>query len=83
MQAGRFKIKIQGDKVIWMVFLLLMIISAMEVYSTIGKTVYERQGGSPITMFAKHIFILLLGTCVLYAVHHIKYTYFSRFAKYD
>lgn len=81
MQAGRFKIKIQGDKVIWMVFLLLMIISAMEVYSTIGKTVYERQGGSPITMFAKHIFILLLGTCVLYAVHHIKYTYFSRFAK--
>lgn len=81
MQAGSFKIKIQGDKVIWMVFLLLMIISAMEVYSTIGKTVYERQGGSPITMFAKHIFILLLGTCVLYAVHHIKYTYFSRFAK--
>ncbi|MFV0599832.1 MAG: FtsW/RodA/SpoVE family cell cycle protein [Bacteroidales bacterium] len=81
MQKSKFKIKVKGDKVIWMVFLLLIIISAMEVYSTIGKTVYERQGGSPIMMFAKHIFILFLGTCVMYAVHHIKYTYFSRFAK--
>ncbi|HBN04456.1 MAG TPA: cell cycle protein, partial [Bacteroidales bacterium] len=44
MQKSKFKIKVKGDKVIWMVFLLLIIISAMEVYSTIGKTVYERQG---------------------------------------
>lgn len=80
MRLSKFKIRVKGDKVIWMVFLLLIIISAMEVYSTIGKTVYERQGGSTLMMFAKHIFILFLGTCVLYAVHHIKYTYFSRFA---
>ena len=36
-----FKIKINGDKIIWMVFLLLMAISCLEVYSTLGKTVYE------------------------------------------
>ncbi len=76
-----FKFKIKGDKIIWMVFLLLMAISCLEVYSTLGKTVYEKQGGTPIGMFTKHLFILFLGTCVLYAVHHIKYTYFSRFAK--
>ena len=76
-----FKIKIKGDKIIWMVFLLLMAISCLEVYSTLGKTVYEKQGGTPMGMFTKHIFILILGTFVLYAVHHIKYTYFSRFAK--
>lgn len=76
-----FKFKIKGDKIIWMVFLLLMAISSLEVYSTLGKTVYEKQGGTPIGMFTKHLFILFLGTCVLYAVHHIKYTYFSRFAK--
>jgi cell division protein FtsW len=81
MQISKLKLKIKGDKVIWMVFLLLMVISCLEVYSTLGKTVYERQGGSPMSMFAKHLFILFLGTCVLYAVHHIKYTYFSRFAK--
>lgn len=76
-----FKIKINGDKIIWMVFLLLMAISCLEVYSTLGKTVYERQGGTPLAMFTKHIFILLLGTCVLYIVHHIKYTFFSKFAR--
>lgn len=81
-QGKKFKIKIKGDKVIWMVFLLLMAISCLEVYSTIGKTVYEKQGGTPMMMFAKHLFILFLGTCVLYAIHHIKYTYFSRFAKF-
>jgi cell division protein FtsW len=79
---SHIKIRIKGDKVIWMVFLLLMVISCLEVYSTLGKTVYEKQGGTPIGMFSKHLFILLLGTCVLYAVHHIKYTYFSRFAKF-
>lgn len=81
MQIKKFKLNIKGDKVIWMVFLLLIAISCLEVYSTIGKTVYEKQGGTPIMMFAKHLFILFLGTCVLYAVHNIKYTYFSRFSK--
>ncbi|MFA7081653.1 MAG: FtsW/RodA/SpoVE family cell cycle protein [Bacteroidales bacterium] len=76
-----FKFRIKGDKIIWMVFLLLIAISCLEVYSTIGKTVYEKQGGTPMGMFSKHLFILFLGTCVMYAVHHIKYTYFSRFAK--
>lgn len=77
----KFKFRIKGDKIIWMVFLLLIAISCLEVYSTIGKTVYEKQGGTPMGMFSKHLFILFLGTCVMYAVHHIKYTYFSRFAK--
>ena len=81
MQINKIKFKIKGDKVIWMVFLLLMVISCLEVYSTIGKIVYEKQGGTPMMMFAKHLFILFLGTCVLYAVHNIKYTFFSRFSK--
>src|SRR5574344_1540474 len=81
MLKGKLKIKIKGDKVIWMIFILLMLISCMEVYSTIGKTVYEKQGGSTIGMFAKHIFFLCLGTCVLYIVHNIKYTLFSKWAK--
>jgi cell division protein FtsW len=81
MQIKKIKFKIKGDKVIWMVFLLLMVISCLEVYSTIGKIVYEKQGGTPMMMFAKHLFILFLGTCVLYAVHNIKYTFFSRFSK--
>ncbi|MFA6200907.1 MAG: FtsW/RodA/SpoVE family cell cycle protein [Bacteroidales bacterium] len=81
MQINKIKFKIKGDKVIWMVFLLLMVVSCLEVYSTIGKIVYEKQGGTPMMMFAKHLFILFLGTCVLYAVHNIKYTFFSRFSK--
>src|SRR5574344_2672154 len=81
MLKGKLKIKIKGDKVIWMIFILLMLISCIEVYSTIGKTVYEKQGGSPFGMFAKHIAILCAGTCLVYVVHTVKYTLFSRWAK--
>ncbi|MDR0970913.1 MAG: FtsW/RodA/SpoVE family cell cycle protein [Bacteroidales bacterium] len=75
------KFKLKGDKIIWIAFLFLIFISALEVYSTSGKTVYEEQGGSPISFFAKHIFILALGTVVMFFVHNIKYTTFSKINK--
>lgn len=80
MDIRNFKIKLKGDKVIWMIFLLFVAISILEVYSTLGKEVFDNHK-SPTSMFGKHIFLLLLGTVVLYLTHNIKYKFFSRFSK--
>ena len=49
----------KGDKVIWMVFFFLCIISIVEVYSASSQLTYK--GGSYLAPVIKHIGILVMG----------------------
>lgn len=64
----------KGDKVIWMVFFFLCIISVVEVYSASSQLTYN--GGNYIAPVLKHISILLMGIFFMVVTLNIKCKYF-------
>jgi len=69
---------IKGDKVIWVVVLLLSIVSVLVVYSAVVALAYRYKGGDTTSYLIKHVFIVGSGMVLMYFVHKAKYTYFSR-----
>jgi cell division protein FtsW len=72
---------IKGDKVIWVVVILLSIISLLAVYSSSGMLAYRKQGGNTEYYLIKQFFLLLFGFGLMYVTHLIRYTYFSRISQ--
>ena len=79
LSANRFKVR--GDKILWIVYIVFLLISLLEVYSTMGKMVYEKNEGDLVGMFLKHTGILLSGLLITYIVHLIKYRFYSGYTK--
>ncbi len=69
--------KVQGDKVLWMVTLLLSILSVLAVYSAISTLAYKAEGNSLKFLF-KHTAMLVVGFGVMFVVHKIRFKYFSK-----
>jgi len=72
---------LQGDMVIWAVVFLLSLASAMAVYSSTGTLAYRYQSGNTEYYLLKHFAIILLGWGMMYAIHKVPFTYFSRVAQ--
>lgn len=69
---------VKGDRVIWMVILILSLFSVLAVYSSSGTLAYRYQGGNTLFYLLKHSKILLGGLFITFLVHKIRYTVFSR-----
>ncbi len=69
---------IKGDKVIWIIVLLLSVVSVLAVYSSVITLAYRSRSGDATYFLIKHIVILLFGFLLIYLTHNIKYTYYSR-----
>ncbi len=67
---------IKGDKVIWAIAGLLAIFSFLPVYSASSNLAYLYGDGGTFKYLVVHFFHLLLGFCVLFAVHKVPYRYF-------
>ena len=65
----------KGDKVVWMIFFFLCIISVVEVFSASSELTYK--GGSYFSPLIKHIGILFLGICCMFVTLNIKCKYFK------
>jgi len=72
---------IRGDKVIWVVVLILSIFSLLSVYSSTGTLAYKYQSGNTEYYFFKHFGILIFGFFLMYLAHMVKYTYYSRISQ--
>ena len=71
----------RGDKVIWVVFLLLSIISLVEVYSSIGLYAYSFfSTKSPTSLFLRHLTIVIATYAAIILISRVNYRAFSRFA---
>ena len=67
----------KGDKVIWIIFLFLCLISIVEVFSAASTLTYKSgDHWGPIT---QHSVILMVGVCIVVLVHNIPYKYFRVF----
>lgn len=64
----------KGDKVIWIIFLFLCLISIVEVFSAASTLTYKSgDHWGPIT---QHSVILMVGACIVVLVHNIPCKYF-------
>jgi len=70
--------KIKGDKIIWLVVIMLSVFSLLAVYSSTGTLAYKYQGGNTEYYMFKHFIIILFGLFLMYLAHLVKYTYYSR-----
>jgi cell division protein FtsW len=71
----------KGDKVIWMIVVLLSLLSLLAVYSSIVTLAYKHHSGDTEYYLFKHGKIILLGMILMYFTHKIRYTYFSRISQ--
>lgn len=72
---------IKGDKAIWTVVLLLSLLSVLVVYSSIIALAYRYKGGDTGSYLIKHVFIVGSGILLVYFIHKVKYSYFSRISQ--
>ncbi len=64
----------RGDRVIWMIYLFLCLISIVEVFSATSTLAYKRNYWDPIM---RHTMFLLLGTGIVLFTHSFRPKYFS------
>ena len=65
----------KGDRVIWIIFLFLCLISIVEVYSASSTLTYKSGNHwGPIT---QHIIILTVGVVIVLLVHNINYKWYQ------
>lgn len=69
----------KGDQVIWAVVIILSFISLLSVYSATGSLAYKNDINANFYL-GKQIVILGLGLIIIYLVHLINYTKFTRLA---
>lgn len=78
METSKITKTIGGDKVIWMVVVLLSIVSILAVYSSTSILAYRFQQGNTEYYLLKHLSILGLGFILMYVTHLIPFKYFGR-----
>ncbi len=74
--------KIKGDRVIWIVAVLLSVVSLLVVYSSTGSLAYREQGGNTEYYLFKQFIIMVLGFGLMYVTSLMHFKYFSRLAQF-
>ena len=70
---------IKGDRVLWVIAIMLALFSMMPVYSASSNLAFLH-GGSTFSMLSKHAIHLILGLILMYAAHNIPYRHFAAFS---
>jgi len=75
MQIRRY---IKGDRIIWMVILILLVISLLSVYSSTGSLAYQHRSGNTFFYLFRQLKFILLGVLIIFFVHLVPYRIFSK-----
>ncbi|MGB4655734.1 MAG: FtsW/RodA/SpoVE family cell cycle protein [Bacteroidales bacterium] len=79
---SKFKIKLQGDKVIWGLVIILSVISLLAVYSSTGLLAFIEKGGDTEYYFQKHFVIVILGLIFMFVAHKVNYPFYANIARW-
>src|SRR5213592_1446116 len=71
----------RGDKVIWALVVLLVLVSLLVVYSATGSLAYKNYKGNTEVYLFKQIAFIILGILVIYFAHKVNYTIYSKLAQ--
>ena len=69
---------LKGDKVLWMVIILISVFSIFPVYSASSNLEYIVNNGTTTGHLVKHLFFVVLGLGLMRAVGFIKYEYIGK-----
>lgn len=72
---------LKGDKVIWVIMLLLSLLSTLVVYSAVVTLAHKYKQGNSEYFLVKHFGLIVSGFILAYFIHKIKYTAFSKIAQ--
>ena len=72
---------IKGDRIIWMVVFILLVISLLSVYSSTGSLAYQHRAGNTFFYLFRQLKFILLGLLIIFFVHLIP-TGFSAVYRY-
>jgi cell division protein FtsW len=72
--------RLKGDKVIWVIILLLSLFSLMVVYSSTGTLAYKVKGGNTSYFLIKQMVLLAVCYGIIYGVHKLPYRFYSSMA---
>jgi len=70
----------RGDKYIWGIVILLALTSLLVVYSATGSLAYKMYKGNTEVYLFKQLSFIVLGFLLIYFLHRINYTLYSRVA---
>ncbi len=73
-------INFKGDRVIWIVVIILLLVSILSVYSSSGALAL-RKGGNTEYFLIKQSMFLLFGFALMFITHLIRFTYYSRISQ--
>ena len=77
---GQLVERTRGDKYIWGIVVLLSLISILVVYSATGSLAYKMYKGNTSVYLFKQVSFSLVGLLLIYFLHRINYTIFSKVA---
>jgi len=77
---GQLVNRTRGDKYIWGIVIILSLISILVVYSATGSLAYKMNKGNTNWYLFKQVSFSLIGFVLIYFLHRINYTIFSRVA---
>ncbi len=69
---------LKGDRVIWVLVLIISVYSLLSVYSTAGQLAFKYKGGNTEYYLVQRFIMLSLGFSIMYLAHKVKYTVFSK-----
>jgi cell division protein FtsW len=78
---GQLASRTKGDKVIWALTVLLVLVSLLAVYSATGSLAYKNYKGNTEIYLFKQVMFILIGMMVIYFAHRVNYTFYSGIAK--
>src|SRR5215213_1944688 len=73
--------KPKGDKVIWALVVLLVLVSLLVVYSATGSLAYKNYKGNTEIYLFKQVAFIVLGIGIIYFAHKVNYTIYSKVAQ--
>jgi cell division protein FtsW len=69
---------LKGDKVIWVIMLLLSLLSTLVVYSAVVTLAHKYKQGNTEYYLVKHFGLIAVGFVLAYVFHRMRYTVFSK-----
>ncbi len=72
---------LKGDRVIWAIVFLLSLLSILVVYSSVVTLAHKYKQGNTGAYLIKHAITVFGGIFIMYIIHKLKYTLFSRVAQ--
>lgn len=78
---GNLASKTRGDKVIWALVVLLVLVSLLAVYSATGSLAYKNYKGNTEVYLFKQFAFIVVGIMTIYFAHLVNYTVYSKVAQ--